>query len=220
MPDQLLPGSVKTAPAGQSGFDVNAPLSAAQALAFKNAGNSFCIRYLPRTAKLIDGNLTNAEALAILDAGLALMPVQHVAEPGWQPTTNLGTLYGNFAATYAAQVVKLPPGVNIWCDLEEVANGTTAQNVIAYCQAWYYAVHNAGYVPGLYVGYGIVLTPDQLYDELSFQNYWQAYNGKQVATRGFQLLQRTQKTLDGIDYDPDVTQDDNDGGAVRWLSVD
>lgn len=46
--------------------------------------------------------MDKAEALAILGAGLALMPVQHVALPGWQPNTNLGTLYGNFAATYAA----------------------------------------------------------------------------------------------------------------------
>ena len=218
MANQSLPGTVQPAPAGLSGFDVNQVLTAGQALGFKNAGYDFCIRYVPRTSSLAAGNLSNAEALAILGAGLALMPVQHVAEPGWQPTTNLGTAYGNFAAGYAAQVVNLPPGMNVWCDLEGVATGATAADVIAYCQAWYVAVHTAGYVPGLYVGYGTALTAGQLYNDTSFQHYWQAYNGGQVTTRGFQLLQKTQKMLDSICYDPDVTQVDGEGDSVLWLA--
>jgi hypothetical protein len=219
MANQTLPGSVQPAPAGLSGFDVNQVLTAAQALGFKNAGYTFCIRYVPRTAVLAAGNLTNSEALAILNAGLALMPVQHVALPGWQPNTNLGTAYGNFAANYAAQVVNLPSGVNVWCDLEEVAGSATTADVIGYCQAWYTAVHTAGYVPGLYVGWNPGLTPDQLYNNTSFQHYWQAYNGTGVSGRGFQLLQKTQKKLGTIDYDPDVTQVDNEGDSALWLAV-
>src|SRR5580692_12567876 len=121
MANQPLPGSVQPALAGLLGFDVNQVLTAEQALGFKNAGYAFCIRYLPRAAALAAGNLTKAEARNILGAGLALMPVQHVSLPGWQPNTNLGTAYGNFAANYTAQVVNLPSGVNVWCDLEEVA---------------------------------------------------------------------------------------------------
>src|ERR1700733_11147613 len=134
MANTPLPGTVQQATAGSSGFDVNSILSAADALNLKGAGYDFCIRYVPRTAALAAGNLTNAEALAILGAGLALMPVQHVSLPGWQPNTNLGTAYGNFAAHYAAQVVNLPRGMNVWCDLEGVATGTAAEDVIAYCQ--------------------------------------------------------------------------------------
>ncbi|HLZ86091.1 MAG TPA: DUF1906 domain-containing protein [Puia sp.] len=219
MPDPTLPGSIRPAAAGLSGFDVNAPLTSAEAQNFKNAGYSFCIRYLPRTAGLLQNNLTNAEALVILDAGLALMAVQHVALPGWQPNTNLGTLYGNFAATYAKQVVRLPPGMNIWCDLEGVAPGTPPQEVIAYCQAWYYSVHTAGYIPGIYVGYDTMLSPEQLYNDISFQHYWQAYNGPDVATRGFQLIQETEKTLNGIPFDPDLTKTDNMGDSALWLSL-
>lgn len=219
MPNLTLPGNVQKAPAGLSGFDVNSVLSASAAVSFKNAGYSFCIRYIPRTANLIQGNLTNAEAMGILNAGLALMAVQHVALPGWSPTTNLGTIYGNYAATYASQVVGLPPGMNIWCDLEEVAPASSPNDVIAYCQAWYYAVHIAGYIPGLYVGYGTLLSPEQLYDELSFQHYWRAYNGPEVATRGFQLIQKTEKTLNGIAFDPDVTQNDEMGDSALWLSL-
>lgn len=212
-----LPGSVQPAPAGLSGFDVNQALTAQQALGFKNAGYAFCIRYLPRTAALAEGNLTNAEALDILGAGLALMPVQHVSLPGWQPNTNLGTAYGNFAANYATEVVGLPQGMNIWCDLEGVATGTAAADVIAYCQAWYYAVHTAGYIPGVYVGYDTGLTPDQLYDSISFQHYWQAYNGPEVTTRGFQIMQKTELTLNGISFDPDFTMLDNEGDSAIWL---
>lgn len=219
MPDVILPGSVRPALAGLSGFDVNKPLVVSDAINFKNAGYAFCIRYVPRTANLAAGNLTNAEALAILNAGLALMPVQHVALPGWHPNTNLGTIYGSYAATYASQVVQLPKGLNLWCDLEGVATGTDARDVIDYCQAWYYAVHMAGYIPGVYVGYDCGLSADQLYHNLSFQHYWRAYNGPQVAVRGFQLLQQTEKTLNGITFDPDLTQNDNMGDAALWLSL-
>ncbi len=170
-------------------------------------------------SSLIAGNLTNEEALAILNAGLALMPVQHVALPGWQPNTNLGTIYGNYAATYASQVVQLPPGVNVWCDLEGVAPNTDPRDVIDYCQAWYYALHIAGYVPGIYVGYDTMLSPEQLYNNLSFQHYWRAYNGPEVATRGFELIQQTEKTLNGITFDPDLTQEDEMGGAALWLAL-
>jgi len=214
-----LPGTVQEASAGLSGFDVNSFISATAAATFKNAGYAFCIRYIPRTANLIKGNLTHAEASGILNAGLALMPVQHVSLPGWIPNTNLGTVYGNYAATYARQIVGLPQGMNIWCDLEGVAQGTPAADVIAYCQAWYYAVHTAGYIPGIYVGYDTMLTAEQLYNDISFQHYWRAYNGPQVATRGFQLIQKTEKELNGITFDPDITHNDNFGDAVLWLSL-
>ena len=218
MPNTILPGSVQQAPAGLAGFDVNQPLTASNALDFKNAGYAFCIRYIPRTAALLKNNLTNTEAVDILHAGLALMPVQHVSPENWIPNTNLGTAYGNFAARYAAQVVGLPKGVNIWCDLEGVAPGVSPNDVIAYCQAWYYAVHTAGYTPGLYVGFGTLLSPEQLYNDISFQHYWRAYNGPAVATRGYQLIQKTQKTLNNITFDPNSTHNDDMGDSALWLS--
>jgi hypothetical protein len=221
MANTPLPGTIQQAAAGLTGFDVNQVLSAANAQALKNAGYDFCVRYVPRTSSpsLAPGNLTNAEAVNILNAGLALMAVQHVANPGWVPTAALGTSYGSYAATYASEIVGLPPGINIWLDLEEVATDSSATDIIAYCQAWYAAVESAGYVPGIYVGYGVILSSSQLYNDLSFQHYWRAYNGPQVATRGYQVIQKTQVTVDGIEIDPDVTQDDNLGGAAIWLAV-
>jgi len=217
-----LPGTVQAAAAGLSGFDVNSILSADQAQDFKNAGYDFCIRYVPRTQQALDNsdtNITNAEAIDILNAGLALMAVQHVADEGWSPTADLGTAYGTFGASYASDTVGLPAGMNLWLDLEGVANGTPTQDVIDYCQAWYHAVKAAGYVPGVYVGWDAGLNAQQLYQNLSFQHYWQAYNGGGVAVRGYQLVQALQKTLNGLDYDPDTTQNDNKGGTVLWLST-
>lgn len=214
-----LPGAVQNAPAGLTGFDVNQPLSAGHAQNLKNEGYDFCIRYIPRTASLTHNNLTNAEALNILNAGLALMAVQHVALPGWAPTADLGAAYGGYAATYAQQTVGLPQGLNIWLDLEEVAADSSPADIVAYCQAWYAAVDSAGYIPGLYAGYGTGLTPQQLYNTLSFKHYWRAYNGPDVATRGYQLIQKTEKTVGGITIDPNVTQNDNLGDTVLWLSA-
>jgi Domain of unknown function (DUF1906) len=211
-------GSVQKAIAGAVGFDVNQPLTAVSAKAFKDAGYTFCVRYVPRNASLVAGNLTTAEAAIILNAGLSLMAVQHVALPGWNPSAGLGTSYGAYAAQYLSKIVGLPPGFNLWCDLEEVATTTTTDDVIAYCKAWYAAVYAAGYVPGLYVGYGVKLTTDQLYSELPFKHYWNAYNGDGVATRGCQILQKTQQALGGIRFDPNVAQNDHMGDSAFWLS--
>lgn len=214
----MLPGSVQQATVGASGFDVNQVLSATDAQSLKDAGYDFCIRYIPRTEKLIAGNLTYSEALDILNAGLALMVVQHVAHPGWKPSAALGAAYGSYAATYVQQFVGLPAGVNIWCDLEGVAKGTSAGNVIAYCQEWYNAVEAAGYIPGIYIGYDVVLSPVQLYQDLPFQHYWRAYNGPHVATRSYQLIQKTMVSVSGIPIGPDIIQSDNLGDLPYWLS--
>jgi hypothetical protein len=208
--------TVKQATAG-AGFDVNQPLSGAQSAAFKTAGMDFCIRYLPRTPALFRGNLTAAEIEIILSAGLALMAVQHCPNPGWEPTGALGLEYGTYAAQYAKEI-GLAPGINLWLDLEGVGPLVKAEDVIAYCQAWYTAVSVAGYVPGIYVGWNVALSDEQLY-ELPFAHYWRAYNCDQnIPTRGYQIIQHPQKTLDGVTYDPNTIQADLKGSLPVWLT--
>lgn len=199
------------------GFDVNQTLTGNQTDAFKAAGYSFAIRYLPRTESLISGNLSQVEILAILSAGLSLMAVQHVPMPGWQPSLALGTKYGSYAVAYA-EAIGLPKGLNIWLDLEEVAIGTTVEEVADYCTAWFTAVSAAGYIPGLYVGWNVVLSDQELYN-LPFKHYWRAYNCDQnIPVRGYQLVQQPQKTLDGITFDPNRLQADELGDVPFWLS--
>lgn len=216
-----LPGTPQAAAPGLKGFDTNTIITAAKAAQFKQSGYDFCIRYLSRATSQGGGDLSNAEALNILNAGLALMAVQHVAAnypPGWAPTAALGTQYGTNAAGNARSV-GLPAGINIWCDLEGVIPTTPAADVIAYCQAWHVAVKAAGYVPGLYVGVPCVLNSTQLYQNLSFQHYWHSLSGStpDVAVRGYQMIQHFSNDVNGISIDSNTTQTDKKGGNVLWL---
>lgn len=212
-----LSGKIQHAAPGLTGFDVNQVLTQESARDFKDAAYDFCIRYLPRPGHGYD--LRESEAEAILWAGLSLMAVQHVALPGWQPTAELGATNGSFAAEYAVNMVGLPEGINLWCDLEEVTGAATAQDVIGYCTSWFNAVKSAGFEPGLYVGWNVKLSAEQLYANLPFAHYWRAYNTDiVVATRGYQMTQHTQKTLKGIPFDPNTTQTDRMGDSVIWLA--
>lgn len=217
-----LSGAVQSASPGLKGFDANTPISASTAQAFYDRGYRFCLRYVGRT-EMKSYDLTTAEAQTILAAGLALMPVQHVLNPGWYPTAALGAQYGTNAAKFASQI-GFAPGTNLWCDLECVATDTTAQDVIAYCNSWYDQVSAAGFVPGLYVGYQPGLTGQQLYDELGFQHYWAAYNvDVSIPNRGWQMRQSVGSgTIGGVTteaYDDDITQTDLLGGQALWMAV-
>ncbi|HET7231600.1 MAG TPA: DUF1906 domain-containing protein [Longimicrobium sp.] len=219
----ILAGTVSAATPGMKGFDANVTITAGVARAFVQAGYKFCIRYVGRT-QMASHDLTASEAKDILNAGLALMVVQHVLNPGWEPTGDLGNEYGTNAGRFSKQA-GLPSGVTVWCDLEGVSGDAAAQNVIDYCNQWYAQVKEAGYVPGLYVGYGTGLTAQQLYQKLRFQNYWRAYNlnDDQVPVgRGVQMTQKTGKgTVGGLTtevYDDDFTHTDALGGNAIWLA--
>jgi len=147
------------------------------------------------------------------------MPVQHVRNPGWSPNAPLGQQDGQNAASNA-QDVGFPVGVNVWCDLEGVGNSVSPQDVIDYCQAWYTAVNAAGFVPGIYVGFGTKLTGQQLFD-LSFQHYWKSQSTvPAIPERGYQLIQFLPSTTAfGVAIDLDITQTDGKGGKSRWLRL-
>ena len=209
----------KTAIAGAQGFDYNAPISGGQAAALKAAGMDFAIRYVPLNAADKAGHIATGELQALLSAGLAVMLVQNVDNPGWQPTAALGLAHGSYAASYA-KAIGYPTGGPIYCDLEEVAAGTTAHDVIDYCTQWYDQVTSAGFVGGLYCGWNIVLTAQQLYIFLPFRSYWKAYNFDEgVAIRGFQIVQKVQQTIAGLTVDPDFIQADELGDLPVWVST-
>ncbi len=212
-----LPGTVQPAAPGLKGFDIDAVISPGLANLFKSNGYAFCGRYLSLGKGQAPGDLTNEEAAGILNAGLALIAVQHVVSESWAPDQENGSRYGANAAANAASI-GLPKGMNIWCDLEGVAAGTPAQAVIDYCNAWYVAVSNAGYVPGIYVGASCVLNGQQLYD-LPFQHYWKsASEVPPVEPRGYQLVQGLPVPVFGTEIDPDTTQNDSQGGTVLWVA--
>ena len=212
-----LPGEVEGAIGSVPGFDSDTTISLALAQQCYALGYKFCVRYLS-LGQEAPGDLSAQEATDILNSGLALMPVQHFRTAS-SPNQSLGRQDGQ-NATANAQSVGFPAGVNLWCDLEGVDPAAQAQDVIAYCEAWYQAANAAGYVPGLYVGAGALLTGQQLYD-LSFQHYWQSASiVPDIPTRGYQLLQLWPPiSINGVWIDLDVAQNDNLGGQAQWLRV-
>ncbi|HEX2078472.1 MAG TPA: glycoside hydrolase domain-containing protein [Longimicrobium sp.] len=220
----MLAGTPQAAPAGVKGFDANTVITESQADAFWSAGYRFALRYVGRT-EMKSNDLTADEASMLLSRGFALMTVQHVKNEGWMPTGDLGTEYGANAAAFTRQI-GFPGGVNLWMDLEGVSTSAAAPDVIAYCNNWYTQVANAGYVPGIYVGWEPGLTGSQLYSKLRFQHYWAAYNvdgASRPDPRGWQLMQSSGSgkvgSLDTDVYDVDHTYVDKLGGQVLWLKV-
>jgi hypothetical protein len=217
-----LPGQVEGAISSVPGFDCDTPISAALAQEFYALGYKFCLRYLSLEDQQSSGDLSQQEAIDILTSGLALMPVQHVREQGWSPNGSLGQKDGQNAAANA-QSVGFPAGVTVWCDLEGVSSSAQQDDVIEYCQAWCQAVETAGYVPGLYVGAGALLTGQQLYEDLSFQHYWRSGSDvPDVPNRGYQMLQflpSSPITVNGVEIDVDIAQTDRRGGQAQWLRI-
>ena len=212
-----LPGTIQGAPNKSLGFDADTVISLDTARAFASQGYKFCIRYLSLGAGQAPGDLTYQEAMNILQGGLALMPVQHVEEPGWSPSAALGNTHGQNAANNAASI-GFPPGVNVWLDLEGINAGASAQAVADYCSAWSGAVSGAGFVPGLYVGANAILNSQQLYD-LPFEHYWKSESDvPSVATRSYQMVQSfVGQPVNGIGIDQNITYIDDEGGVPQWL---
>ena len=219
----MLPGHVLVADDGMQGFDANGVITAAAAKAFVDRGYRFAVRYVRRQPKN-DYDLSAREARRLLDAGLGLMIVQHVAPGEWTPTAELGAKYGKVAADEATRI-GVSPGVTVWCDLESVASGTPSQQVIDYCNRWHAKVAGAGFVPGLYVGYAAGLTAKQLYVALRFTHYWGAYNLNRDAEpqkRGVQLRQSVWHggAVPGVGFelDADTVHTDALGGRPPLLA--
>lgn len=211
-------------PDGTRGFDANARITPAAASAFFARGYRFAVRYVRRA---VDGghDLNAGELATLLGAGLGVMVVQHVALPGWRPSGSLGAAYGGTAAAEAARD-GVPRGVHVWCDLEGVARGTPAADVIDFCNRWHERVNAAGYRAGLYVGDSAGLSGDLLYRKLKFTSYWSAYNLNADAyptVRGVQMRQHAATPADLIPgyttetLDVDVIHADALGGTPSIL---
>lgn len=166
---------IVVAETGWRGFDTNQVVDADAAQAFAAMGYRFAVRYVPRQIEH-PNDLSADETETLLAAGLCVMPVQHVeSESSWTPTDDKGRSYGATAAE-SALAAGILLGSSVWLDLEGVAAGVDAEQVIRYCNYWFDRVASAGFLPGIYVGWHARLTPEQLYKRLRFARYWSAYN--------------------------------------------
>jgi hypothetical protein len=211
-----LIGRIESAPDNALGFDTDQPISLAVARQFRGDGFRFCLRYLSFGGRQQSPDLTREEANHILDAGLALMVVQHVRNPGWRPTGALGTSDGRNAVSNANSVGFPTSGMNVWMDLEGVDPTSRIADVIEYCRNWHGQV--AGhFTPGIYVGFNARLNSQQLAD-LPFLHYWKAGGHiPPVAGWGYQMIQiSANETRHGIHIDRDTTQTVH-RFTVQWL---
>ncbi len=222
-----LPGHVFSSPDGVRGFDTTETVGPKTAVAFRRSGYRFAVRYVRRD-KPHASALKASEARSLLATGIGLMLVQYVeSESAWTPGAAKGTKNGGVAAS-ECELLGVPWGVTVWCDLEGVAPGTSSQRVIDYCNAWHAAVAGAGYTPGVYVGYRAGLTPRQLYRALRFTHYWGAYNlnvDQYPAVRGIQMKQGRARQSDRpngvtIDFQTDRIRADALGGRPRLLALE
>jgi hypothetical protein len=219
-----IQASVSPAVAGSIGFDTTDPLTLAAASSFFARNYRFCVRYVSRDEVSRNGNaargvpdLSESEASAILQSGLALMAVQHVEEPGWVPSAQLGQAYGSNAASYAAQGGLLQ-GTTLWLDLEGIAEGTDSRSILDYCNAWFAAVDAAGYQSGVYIGFDVWLSPDELYFDLKTQHYWRAEGEiTDVAHCGYQMFQSIRNLGTPREFDRDVIKADQFGRVPTWM---
>jgi len=212
--------------AGDKGFDCDVVVTYNEYLIFDRAHFKFVLRYIPRV-KARPNDLHTTEVSNILEAGLSLMPVQHVEIANWIPHSDKGFDYGKFAADYC-RALGIIPGVCVWLDLEGVDSSVSHTDVIEYCNSWYTNVAKAGYIPGIYVGYQCGLTRSELYHNLKFEHYWSAYNldtDQHPIIRDVQMQQRKAHKADipvGIDFplDLDFVVEDDLGGLPTAMSFD
>ncbi len=215
MPTPKLNGKVQAAPNKSLGFDTDTKLNYELAKSFYNEGYRFAIRYVSLGSEASE-DLSYEEANAILEAGLALMPVQHVPSEDWEPNASLGKEYGNNAAINADHA-GFPPKVNVWCDLEGIVDGFSPQSIIDYCNNWYDAVAAYGYIPGLYVGARCGLNEAQL-GNLKFEHYWKSESEVPLVPIGYEMIQEYYpEPVNGIGIDKDVTYLDDQNKAPMWL---
>lgn len=233
----MINGTIVTAPDNLKGFDANRRITPQLATVLRAAGYRFAARYIRRTDKH-DYDVTSQEVIDILAAKLGLIIVQHVAPEGWMPSmrraieTNTpvwlpsaskGTIYGQ-TAVQEVEALGLPQGTMVFCDLEGVDPHAPSSVVITYCNNWYREVADAGFLPGVYVGWSCGLSNKQLYKNLNFSHYWAAYNvDRTPEIRGYQLRQRAAHREDLVigftneDFDVDTTHADLLGGHVSLL---
>ena len=199
------------------GFDTIARLEPAAAGRLAAAGLAFAVSYVS-LREGGPGPLDAAHVELLAGAGLRVMPVQFARTSGWSAKSGQAD---GAAAARNALAVGLPPGVTLWCDLEGAI--PSADIAIAYANAWVEAATAAGAEdPGLYVGAGLPLTGDELFERLAVRRYWRSFSAvPNIARRGYQMLQLFpgDQLVEGIRVDLDVVQSDYFGDRPRWAAA-
>jgi hypothetical protein len=210
------------ATAGAIGFDTYPPLTPATIGIASTPNDVFCLRYVSRqNTTTHPSNITSAEVATLLknSQNIALMLVQHATKVALSPSATLGTTCGVGAVTNAGYA-GIAKGVTIFCDLENIAPGAAASDVIDYCNNWAAAVSAAGYVPGLYVGANCGFPLGAQLPALNFTIYWESCSNVPTVAQGYCMSQYPCSVPRGTA--PNVVTVDVDTisaspGSLTWL---
>lgn len=225
-----LPGLPMIAAPARVGrwLDTDVPLSDVVLEAVRAAGYVGVFRYLPLPGNSARYDISAGELARTIAADLQCGLVQHCRrglidalgqDRGIDASEHDGEQDGRVAAL-AAAAAGYSASCHLFLDLENLGRSTTAA-VIAYADAWAYAVRLAGnYAAGLYVGFAVPLTPEQLYNLPGFDTYWSDAGHRHVATRGCAIVQGHEVTIAGVTFDEDYVAPDLLGGLPMVASPD
>jgi hypothetical protein len=190
--------------------DTNSKLTAASAAKLYTAGVRWVWRYVFFRHPQGPGDLDAAELAAITGAGLGVLLVQHVRNPGWVGSSATGAsdaaaAIANAQAAGCTGRPDLPsgdPGRPVLAlDLEGIGHGGPEHSA-----DWCPPVDAAGYRPLVYVGYASGMTTatlDALAGEPVFWCDFAPFASRPQPTRPWGLHQHAQETLAGVGVDRD-----------------
>lgn len=195
---------------GVDSFPYSKAGSAQEAQKLAASGIDFLVGYL--------GIISDVRLAAVLDAGLAFMPVTVAAD------------YASDTTVRRCRSLGLPNGCTVWLDLEGQASyNTPAQELIGKINTWADAITAAGYMPGLYVGSPQPLTGDELY-RLHVVRYWKApsrvldrfgkaWDGPGCGFCMWQMWPQGNWKDTGVFVDVDIVGQDFRGRVPSWVKA-
>jgi Domain of unknown function (DUF1906) len=198
-------------------LDTDMPCSASVCAEVRARGYEGIIRYVPLPGNRGDLDISALERDNIIAADLQCGLVQHVRYGTWIPSQHSGSRDAE-AACEAACGAGYPNGCHLFLDFESM--GGTADGAIEFAFAWQETVITAGYRAGLYVGFGVPLSPQQLYDLHGFDCYFSDAAGRSVERRGCAIRQGREVKIAGVTFDEDTVQRDLLGGLPFVASPD
>lgn len=180
----------------------------AQAQALKARGVSCVVGYL--------GVINAARVAAILEAGLAFMPVTLAGEYEDGPDDEVLQL----------KALGIPRGATVWLDLEGMkAFKSPPAEFAAKINRWADAIAAAGFQPGLYVGVPQPFTSAELY-ALHVVRYWHGQGSVRDRTnalaepypRGWCMTQMFPSVVwGGVLVDANIVGQDYKTGVPSWV---
>lgn len=187
--------------------DTNERVSVGVARLLRARGVVGVFRYAPLPGVPAGWDVTADELNWLTGEGLQVCLVQHPRYPNWQPKIHSGAADARAAAGYAS-AIGYPVGCHIFCDWEGPAPSTSVDDSFGFLLPWGNAITLAGYLAGLYVGYGHVLDAAQLYGLHPYNSYWSDIAHRQIAVRGCSIVQGNPFVVGGVNFDSDTVRPD------------